>query len=82
MYFSFTKNTYVFSKYNFFTKLDKNYIFLDRFILSLFLQIIRRISNPSIPFKNSYSSHEKLKEIFNIGIENFFYKFLLTLIRG
>lgn len=80
-YFSFTKNTYVFTKYNFFSTYNKSYIFLDRFILSSFLKIVHVIIKPFIVF-NNYLTLEHINENFILGSGNWLIVQLLSLIQG
>jgi hypothetical protein len=83
--FSFSKNTYVFSKYNFFTTFNKSYIFLDRFILSSFLKTtytIIKSSETLTKFKRQNSKLEHLHESFIIGADNWVVSQLLSLIQG
>lgn len=83
--FSFTKNTYVYVKYNFFSVYSKNYSFLDKFILSSFLRTVSLLlKEPTFVsiFKNAFSTHAQLTEMFNFGVENAFLNRVLFLTHG
>lgn len=83
--FSFTKNTYVFVKYNFFSVYNKHYFFLDKFILSSFLRLVSiftiNTTNLNI-FKQTYSIYANLPEVFNVGVENVILTRMLFLTQG
>lgn len=89
-YFSFTKNTYVFSKYNFFTIYNKGYLFLDRFVLSMFVETTNKINSfidttdtTSLQtMKSIFSSHSSLPEVFKFASYNLFLNTVVFIIQG
>lgn len=83
--FDFSKNTYVFRKYNFFTTFNKSYSSFDRFILSSFLKSTYTVikASPTLAkFKLETSKLEHLNETFILGSDNWVASQLLALIQG
>jgi len=79
------ENFYVFPKYNFFNIYDRGYIFLDRFVLSAFVETMHLLGADSAALKamrNNFVKYLHLSEIFLIdGNCSFIYRFL-WIIRG
>lgn len=84
---SFTKNLYVFKKYNFFSVYNKSYFYLDRYILSMFLDTVNDIVLvTNMPdwcnFTIKYGPYSKLFESLKLDPVNLFLNTLLLLISG
>jgi hypothetical protein len=84
-YFSFTRNLYVFPKYNFRSLYERGNTFADRFILSIFVKTSDDLIIDEANFdflRNPYAAYWHHSEIFAFDVSSFFVSRYLFIIKA